>query len=97
MKLKHRVLIRGGVTTGIYTDGLSKDIMESLGGTAEIKRASHVEAPTHNLDKIEFQVDLTLSGGPILNGFPTYKEAVDKEVEWINQNVLNPHRNPKTQ
>lgn len=90
MKLLRRVLLRNGKISGLYEDGVSGEMLEALGGTAEIRRASHVEAPPGNLEEIEFQVDLTPSGGPVLNGFRTYKEAVATEIDWINQNTLNP-------
>lgn len=101
MKLVRRILARGGKITGLYEDGMSGKILDALGGTAEIRRASHVEAPPKPLDRVEFQVDLTPSGGPVLGGFPSYRSAVETEVDWINQNTLNPNNpnkpNPNTQ
>jgi hypothetical protein len=85
---KKKFLIRNGVVKGIYDDKDSPQLLEKLGGKANIRRASHVEAPLHELDKVEFEVDLSLSGGPILKGFKTYKDAVEAEVEWLHNNIL---------
>jgi hypothetical protein len=90
MKLKARVLIHSGTATSLYDDKVSGKLLEALGGRAQIKRASHVEAPLEHLEKIEFVVDLKPSGGPVLKGFGSYQEAVQAEVDWINENVLTP-------
>jgi hypothetical protein len=86
--LHEKFLIKNGTVTSLYNDQNSPKILEKLGGKAVIKRASHVEAPLKELEKIEFTVDLTPVGGPILEGFPSYEEAVDAEVAWIKSNVL---------
>ena len=89
-KPKHRVLIHNGQTKTLYEDEMGGKLLESLGGKAKITRASHVEAPQGELSKIEFQADLSPSGGPILKGFKTYKDAVEAEIAWIQGNTLNP-------
>jgi len=86
---KEQILIKKGTLKAIYKDGQSHQLLSKLGGTATIKRASHVEAPPNSLEEIEFEVDLTPSGGPILKGYKSYNEAVEAEVEWLNQNILN--------
>jgi hypothetical protein len=91
-KPKQKILIHGGKVKSIYKDGASHDLLEKLGGKATITRASHVEAPTEELQNIEFTVDLTPSGGPVINGFKSYTEAVDAEVAWLNENTLNPSK-----
>lgn len=82
-------LIKEGKITSLYEDGSSPSILEKLGGEAEIRRASHVEASEGKLKNIEFNVDLSPSKGPTISGFSSYKEAVSAEIHWINQNVLN--------
>jgi len=59
-----RILIQNGTLTGLYDDKIAPKLHKKLGGAAEITRASHVEAPLGKLDNIEFEVDLTPSGGP---------------------------------
>lgn len=85
---KTRVLIRNGTVKSLYDDKIAPQLHQNLGGQAEIRRASHVEAPAKKLDKIEFEVDLSPSNGPKLEGFPSYQSAVAAEVEWIQENVL---------
>jgi hypothetical protein len=86
---KEQILIKKGTLKALYKDGHSHQLLSKLGGKATIKRASHVEAPLQSLDNIEFEVDLTPSGGPILKGYKSYQEAVEAEVEWLNKNILN--------
>jgi hypothetical protein len=86
---KEQILIKGGKLKALYKDGHSHQLLSKLGGQATIKRASHVEAPLSSLEEIEFHVDLSPSGGPTLKGYKSYKEAVDAEVDWINENILN--------
>ena len=87
-RLKTRILIRGGKVTGLYDDKIAPQRHEHLGGKADIRRASHVEAPAGQLDKIEFEVDLSPSAGPKLSGFPSYKSAVDAEIGWLHEHTL---------
>lgn len=88
--MSQRLLIKDGKVTSLYKDGSSHQLLEKLGGKANIKRASFVEAPTNELQSIEFTVDLTPSGGPVITGFKSYAEAVNAEVQWLNKNTLNP-------
>jgi hypothetical protein len=90
---KQCLLIKDGKVTSLYKDGSSHQLLEKLGGKASIKRASFVEAPEEVLNDIEFTVDLTPSGGPVMRGFKTYAEAVEAEINWINENTLNPLKN----
>ena len=87
-----RVLIQDGRVETLYDDATAESLLSRLGGKASIQRASHVEAPTKHLDRIEFTVDLAPSQGPMLEGFPSYKAAVSAEIDWINENRLNPSR-----
>jgi hypothetical protein len=86
---KEQILIKSGKLKALYRDGHSHQLLSKLGGKAVIKRASHVEAPETDLKEIEFHVDLSPSGGPILEGFKSYQAAVDAEITWINENILN--------
>jgi len=90
--MRHKVLIHGGTVLALFKDGIAHSLLERLGGTASIRRASHVEAPANPLEAIEFTVDLTPSNGPILNGFPSYESAVAAEVDWLHANTLNPNK-----
>ena len=92
-----KILIHNGKVLSLYKDGLSQELLKKLGGTAKIKRLSHIEAPTGNLDNIEFTVDLSPSGGPLLTGFDTYEKAVDAEIAWINENILTNKTNTNHQ
>lgn len=38
--------------------------------------------------RCRWRVNLTLSNGPIFGSFTNRQEAIDAEVEWINQNIL---------
>jgi hypothetical protein len=92
MSPAHKILIKDGRVTSLYKDGSSHQLLEKLGGNASIRRASFVEAPEEELQEIKFTVDLTPSGGPIMEGFTSYEEAVKAEVQWINENTLNPNK-----
>lgn len=92
MSVPQRLYIKDGKVVSLYKDGNSHQLLEKLGGTALIRRASYVEAPETNLQNIEFTVDLTPSGGPIITGFKSYEEAVNAEINWINENTLNPNK-----
>jgi len=87
-----RILIKDGKVTSLYKDGNSHQLLEKLGGRENIRRASFVEAPEEELNGIEFTVDLRPSGGPVITGFKSYSEAVEAEVEWLNENTLNPSK-----
>jgi hypothetical protein len=52
-------------------------------GKSKIQRASHVE-PT---DDNKWIADLAPSGGPILGPFQTRTEALQAEVQWIDENM----------
>lgn len=92
MGQEQKLLIKDGKVTSLYKDGNSHQLLEKLGGNAIIRRASFVEAPEKEMKDIEFTVDLSPSGGPVINGFKSYKEAVNAEIKWLNENILNPSR-----
>lgn len=79
MRLKVRIG-RDGTVRFIYHDALRG--LLAL-GTAEIRRASHVEpVGTH------WSADMTPVGGPVLGTFPTRQAALDAEVQWLEQHRL---------
>lgn len=51
-------------------------------GTATIARASTVEPSPEG-----WFADLAASGGPVLGPFPLRSEAIDHEVEWLDQRM----------
>ena len=53
-------------------------------GKADIRRVSHVE-PTQDG---RWSADLSPVGGPILGPFEFRQDALEAEVEWLNQHVL---------
>lgn len=70
-----------GAIRFVYADDLRGLLQE---GNASIVRASHVE-PT--IDG-RWTADLTPVSGPIMGPFDTRKEAIDREVEWLNDHVI---------
>lgn len=74
----------GGNVRAIYFDDLT-EIMSAVGGTPAVRRASHVE-PT---DDGRWTADMGPSGGPVLGPFARRQQALDAEVQWINDNVLS--------
>ena len=59
-------------------------------GEASIKRASHVEPgdPAKGQHHLLWYADMAPSGGNVLGPFKTRQEALEAEVDWINQNIL---------
>ena len=47
------------------------------------KRASSVEP----IDDSNWEADLSRVGGPVLGPFSSRDEAVDAELEWLNENI----------
>jgi hypothetical protein len=72
---------REGIISFLYDDRL-RGLMKN--GDAKITRASHVEATADN----QWNADMAPSGGGVLGPFKTRQEALDAEVEWLNDNVL---------
>lgn len=66
----------------IHSDELLKHMKDA--GSVEIKRASHVE-PNENG---KWTVDMSPVGGPKFGDFSTRKEALDAEVDWLNENKI---------
>jgi hypothetical protein len=85
-RIERKFKVFEGTIHSLYEDGLSQRILERSGGKAHIRRASHVEASQSA--GIQFEVDLSPMGGPKLTGFPTRKEAITAEIQWLNKNIF---------
>lgn len=70
----------GNIRT-IYNDALV-DLLEE--GQARVTRASTVEPDSNGL----WVVDLTMSGGPVMQGFKLRQAALDAEVAWLKQHKI---------
>lgn len=70
-----------GNANTIYTEAI--DLSEL--GKLQIKRASHVE-PTEDG---QWTADMSPVHGPVLGPFTTRSEALDKEVEWLEENIFH--------
>lgn len=66
-----------GEITAIYNDNLVELFKE---GKTEIKRASHVEPNNEGM----WVADLFPIGGPILGPYEKRKDALDAELEWLD-------------
>lgn len=84
MKLQEQTFVinKDGELFTIYDDSLAE--LVDNGGEVITKRASHVE-PTP--DEWGWIADLAPVGGPIFGPFNTRQEALDAELEWLNQNL----------
>ncbi len=76
-----------GTITAIYDDRL-KGLANH--GTAETKRASHVEPgdPAKGQENSKWYADMAPSNGPVLGPFDSREEALGEEVVWLNTHVL---------
>lgn len=75
-----------GTMRFIYADDL-RPLLET--GAARIDRASHVE-PVRDAflhGGTMWEADLSPVSGPVLGPYTTRQEALDAEVEWLNQNL----------
>lgn len=70
-----------GRVTCVHDDALD-GVLAELGATT-LRRASHVE-PVFGIPG-EWAADLSPVGGPTLGMFPTRREALAAEVEWLDQ------------
>lgn len=76
-------------TIHIATDGTlsfiwSDDLAELVdAGRAEVRRASHVE-PTEGG---QWTADLSPMGGPVFGPFKLRGDAINAEVEWLENNL----------
>lgn len=70
-----------GTALCVYADELT-DVMAGM-GSAEIRRASHVEPCDGG-----WSADLTPVGGPVLGPFTLRRNALAAEMKWIEENVL---------
>jgi hypothetical protein len=71
----------GSRSVSIYDDDLDFGHF----GEYRIERASHVEwSEEHG-----FYADLTPSGGPLLTGFKKYRDAVEAELRWLDEHLVD--------
>jgi len=84
MVIRRVIKISRGTVSFIYADKM-KPFLDL--GEAKITRASHVEPETID-GKIKWVADMSPSGGPKLDPCDTRQEALDAEVEWLNENRL---------
>jgi hypothetical protein len=75
------IRVGGGRVTMIYSDDDAQLLAQ---GRCSVTRASHVEPAEGG----GWTADMTPVGGPILGPFTLRSEALDKEVLWLNENVL---------
>lgn len=76
------VINTDGTARAIYSDALAP-LLASLGPSAEVTRASHVEPCLGG-----WGADLSPVGGPVLGPFSLRAEALAAEVEWLREHVL---------
>lgn len=65
----------------IYSDALVGVLDE---GDAKVTRASTVEPGADGL----WEVDLSMSGGPVMGGFKLRQDALDAEVAWLRDHKI---------
>ena len=74
-----------GTIQYVYTD----DLVGVFDGDAKVRRASNVEPHPNG----GWQADMSPVGGPVLldgsAGFVTRAEALDKEREWLDAQLVN--------
>lgn len=75
------LIAEDGDLSFIYQDDLAPLLRD---GTATIRRASHVEPD----DNGQWFADLSPVNGPKLGPFPLRQEALDAEVEWLEEHYL---------
>jgi hypothetical protein len=75
------VIERDGLIRCIYDESID---LQRLGATV-IKRASHVEPTASGT----WTADLTPVGGPILGPYLARSQALNAEVDWLNQNWIS--------
>lgn len=74
----------GGSVSCLHDDDASAFLATLAGGPPVTRRASHVEP---NGDGT-WRADLAPSGGPVLQPYPTRREALAAEAVWLRDNVL---------
>ena len=79
-----KLIIKGTEMRFIYNDELTELLNN---GEAQVRRASHVEPITIN-NETWWQADLSPVGGPKLPAKKLRKEALQAEVEWLNDNGI---------
>ena len=84
MPTARQVVIKNGQIRFIYDAKL--DPLLAL-GTPDVKRASHVE-PVVIDGRVKWTSDMSPVGGGLLGPFNTKPEALEAEVDWLNQNNM---------
>jgi hypothetical protein len=74
------VILADGSVRAIYDETIDLAVL----GRPRIARASHVEPN----DQGRWQADLTPVGGPVLGPFKQRGEALQAELEWLEQHWL---------
>ena len=69
-----------GTLQYVYTD----DLVGAFDGDVVVRRASHVEPSNGG-----WCADLSPVAGPVLGPFVTRAEALDKEREWLDAQLVN--------
>ena len=69
-----------GMIEMLYTERIN---LAAIGTITEIRRASHVE-PTA---KMQWQADMSLSGGEVLGPYDTRSEALAAEIDWLERRM----------
>lgn len=76
-----RIDAETGVVLAIYDDVLADFITDN---DSSVRRASHVEPVPGG-----WSADLSPVNGPTLGPFTLRQEALDAEVEWLKENIIN--------
>lgn len=80
------IAFKGPYVQFVHNDELFADAKTALKpDSVHVQRVSHVEASN---DGSTWTADLSPINGPTLKAAPTYRGAVDAEVDWINSNAL---------
>jgi len=69
-----------GMVEMLYTERID---LAAIGKITEIRRASHIE-PTA---KMQWQADMTVSGGPVLGPYDTRSGALAAEIDWLERRM----------
>ena len=78
------VVEQSGAVRCIYSEEFDLHLL----GSPHIRRASHVEPNTHG----QWTADLSPVDGPTLGPFVTRSQALDAELQWLEDHWLVPVR-----
>lgn len=77
-----RLVVAGTTMVSVYNDPNYATLKRT--GECSIRRASHVEPGTDG----DWYADLSPVNGPKLGPFEQRQEALDAEVEWLNEHMV---------